>query len=287
MPELQIFSRPYDWAAIDQATQVEGGVILAGVLADEELAVLNQEIDNYLDQHVEQGTPDTGSNSYDNFLGRNTVRLHGLVEKFPSAHKLVGNEEITGWATRMLANKTSSILLNAGELIQINPGEPHQPAHRDTDSWPLPIGEDPVIVNAIVAFDDFTIENGATAVAPGSWRWDPQRRPNSSEFARAVMQRGDAVLFRGDLVHGGGENTSNQPRRGISLSYSVGWLRSVENSYLNVSRETLVGLPATVQALLGYTMHDGTGLGAGMVGLYENGDPRRYVESIQDVESKT
>ena len=279
-PVLPSFSRPYDWDAIDRETQISGGVILVGVIPEEQLADLNAEIDAYLQENTEQGGPESGSDQYDLFLGHKTIRLHGLVEKFASSRELIGHAEIVSWANRILAAKASSILLNAGELIQINPGEPHQAAHRDTDSWPISIDADPIIVNAIVALDEFTTENGATAVAPGSWDWEAGRRPKSQEYARAIMQRGDVLLFRADLIHGGGENRSTNRRRAISVSYCAGWLRTVENSYLNVSKETANKLPQTLQALLGYQAHDGADHNAGMVGLYENGDPQKYLSHV-------
>ena len=279
MPALPNFSRPFDWVAIDRETQTSGGVILKGVVAEALLAELDDEIDIYLDAQKNIGQPDSGSERYNRFLGRNTIRLHGLVEKFVSSRNLIGDEEIVSWAKRTLAAKASSILLNAGELIQINPGEPHQAAHRDTDSWPLAIDANPVIVNAIFALDEFTIENGATTVAPGSWNWATGRRANSQEFARAIMQRGDVLLFRADLIHGGGANTTTKPRRALSISYCAGWLRPVENSYLNVSKETARQLPPTLQGLLGYHAHNGADRGVGMVGLYENGDPQRYLDT--------
>ena len=178
----------------------------------------------------------------------------------------------------MIGNQASSVLLNAGELIQIQPGEPAQFPHRDSDSWPVPIGAEPIIVNAIVALDDCTLENGATYVATGSWQWDAKRQPRPEEYARAVMQRGDAVLFRGDLIHGGGENQSEDRRRALSISYCAGWLRPVENSFLNLSRETVRQQPEALAGLLGYAAHDGTQNRGGMVGLFENGDPARVLE---------
>ena len=239
MQNLPVFSRPYNWTEIDAATRGVGGCIVQGLVPKAQLKQLDSEIDTYLQDSSAYGEANTGSADYDRFLGHNTIRLHGLVEKFATAHLLVGNEEITSWASRILAAKANSILLNAGELIQINPGEPRQATHRDTDSWPIRLDEDPIIVNAIIAFDDFTEENGATAIAPASWDWASDRRPKSDEYVRAIMQRGDAVIFRGDLIHGGGENRSKAPRRAVSLSYCVGWLRTVENNYLNVSPSTL------------------------------------------------
>jgi hypothetical protein len=263
--QLPHFARPYDWAAIDQAVLTTGGAILEGLVSKDLRIELSQQIDAYLAGHDSVGQPASGSMIYDMFLGHKTVRLHGLVEKAPKSADLIGT-------------KASSVLLNAGELIQIGPDEPAQYLHRDTDSWAdLPIEPNPILVNAIIAFDPFTLTNGATYIAPESWSWDQSRQPKTGEMVRAVMEPGDAVLFRGDLLHGGGENCSPAPRRAISVSYCAGWLRPVENSFLNVSVDAAKNAPPKVQALLGYAPHDGLYKRGGLLGLYENGDPARVL----------
>ena len=84
---------------------------------------------------------------------------------------------------------------------------------------------------------------------------------------------GDAVLFRGDILHGGGGNRTDGPRRGISLSYCAGWLRTVANHQLNVPPAIASGFPERVLALLAYRAHDASAAGGGVLGLYDNGDP--------------
>ena len=271
---LPTFPQPYDWDAIDGAVRSIGGGILAGFLDSSFLVTLNHEIDTYLDEHVGAGAAVSGSKAYDRFLGNNTIRLHGLIEKFPSATDVIGDPRLVDWASRIIGDRAASVLLNAGELIQIQPGEHAQFPHRDSDSWPdVPLEEEPVVVNAIVALDDCTLDNGATYVAAGSWDWELDRRVSRAEWTRAVMNAGDALLFRGDLLHRGGENTSDARRRVISISYCAGWLRTVENSFLNVGRDTAAGATATVRSLLGYSAHDAGDHGGGLIGLFENGDP--------------
>ncbi len=270
---LRRYDAPFDWPALEEVIARESGVIAEGMIATDTIDAVNAEIDAWLAAHEEGGAPASGNPLYDAFLGHNTIRLHGLCEKVPGTNDLLAHPELVDWAERAIAPLAASVRLNAGELIQIGPGEPAQMLHRDSDSWPLPVGPDPCVVNAIIAFDDCTLENGATYVVPGSHAWLRERQPEPREFARAVMKRGDALLFRGDAIHGGGENVSEGRRRALSISYCAGWLRPVENSFLNVSRESARAASPALRALLGYAAHDGTAMLGGLIGLYEGGDP--------------
>ena len=272
---LPHFVAPFDWDAIDSAV-VQSGAAVVEKLVDADLVDrMNEQVDAYLDDDPEVGRPTTGSDVYDTFLGHKTVRLHRLVTRFEAAIDLVGHAGINDWVDRMLGPVSESHLLNAAELIQIGPGEPAQFPHRDTDSWPHPVGEHPHIVNAMIALGPFTIANGATTVAIGSHTWESRRTLDSNNSTQAELDPGDALLFRGDALHCGGENkTHNEHRRGLSISFCAGWLRPVENSYLNVPLELVKKLPDRVQERLGYYPYDASDSGGGLLGLYDNGDPR-------------
>ena len=274
MSDLPTFDGGGDWDLIDAAVLGTGAAIVRGLVPSVLIADLNAEIDTHLTEQPGIGLPATGSGLYDSFLGHRTVRLHGLAARFPAAVRLLDEDAIAGWAERLLAPVCAAPLLNAGELIEIGPGEPAQFPHRDTDLWvQLPIGADPYLVNAIVALTPFTADNGGTHVALGSHRWEKRRPLMLEDTLQAELEPGDVLLFRGDILHGGGANNTDKPRRGLSLSYSAGWLRTVENHQLNVPPATAAGLPERVQALLGYRSHDDTAAGGGLLGLYDNSDP--------------
>lgn len=276
---LPHFKAPHNLNEIAHTVRDIGGVVLEQFIDAELLKALDTDLDTYLAAHPDVGAPKSGSVGYDIFLGHRTLRLHGLVAKMRSAERLIADARLVDLASGVIGSRASSILLNAGEVIQIGPGEPAQFLHRDTDSWPdLAAGREPVLVNAILALDDFTLENGATYLALGSHAWPQHKRAQSGELARAVMKRGDVLVFRADEIHGGGENVSSGARRAVSISYCAGWLRPVENSQLNVPLAIARELSRPMQDLLGFAAHDSTPRLGGMVGLYENGDPRRALE---------
>ncbi len=260
-----------------ESTRERGAVIVEGWLEAERLAGVNREVDEWLAAHPQAGLPDSGSELYDVFLGHRTLRLHGLAHKLPAwAPGLIADPLLVGWATRCLDAVATSVLLNAGELIQIGPGETAQYLHRDSDSWPaLPLGEHPVIVNAIIALDDCTIDNGATYVAAGSHHWPASRQSNHDELTRATMRAGDVLLFRGDLVHGGGANLTDRRRRVLSISYCAGWLRPVENHAANIPAESIASFEPALRGLLGAGVYDDTSRGGGVLGLVDGAKPAR------------
>ena len=178
--------------------------------------------------------------------------------------------------------------LNLTQAIRIGPGEPKQIVHRDDAMFPFARQGIEAMINCMWAVDDFTVENGATQVVPGSHRWDdPQRRPSEDEITQGAMKAGSLLVYLGSVIHGGGANTTDKPRTGLVLSYCQGWLRQAENQYLAVPQQQAARFPERLQRLLGYFVHQPN------LGCVEGQDPilllkgeladqKRFVEFIPE-----
>lgn len=278
--EIPRFSRPYDWETIDSASREPGCVVVEGLFSEKETADFNQAVDDYLEAHPDVGRPDTGTSSYDDFLGHRTLRMHGMVEKVATTANWIGQPELVDWAERYLEEIATSAALSTAELIQVGPGERKQRVHSDVESWSMvQVGEHPIQVGGLVALTPFTLENGATYAVPGSWRWnDVARRAKPEETARATMEPGDAFLYRGDILHGAGANDSDKSRRLMGITYIPGWLRPIENNLLQVSKERARELEPRVRQLLGFGTYDGERQGGGVLGTYNYGDPAAWFD---------
>jgi hypothetical protein len=126
-------------------------------------------------------------------------------------------------------------------------------------------------LSSVTALVDFTRENGATVVVPGSHRWEPGRQPEDHELAYAEMPAGATVIYRGSTIHGGGANSSDTSRPGLHVSYVAGWLRPEENNTLATPLDVARLLPRRAQDLIGYDIHDATSVGGGFLGCVDLG----------------
>jgi ectoine hydroxylase-related dioxygenase (phytanoyl-CoA dioxygenase family) len=88
------------------------------------------------------------------------------------------------------------------------------------------------------------------------------------------MRAGSAILYLGSTVHAGGANTtSDEHRRGMHMSYCVGWLRTEENHYLSTPLDRARMLPQRSLELLGFNAHDAVRSGGGYLGAVDLLDP--------------
>jgi ectoine hydroxylase-related dioxygenase (phytanoyl-CoA dioxygenase family) len=204
------------------------------------------------------------------FQGDTTATLHGLVGAIACAPDMVLQRDIVDCARRVLRPLSDTILLTIAEYMARQPGAFRQELHCDTFSWRhAPHGPNPVALTVMAAMSDFTADNGATWVVPDSHGGPATAAaPDWSEAVQATMDKGDALLFRADLFHAGGANTTESDVRHIfSMGFQVAWLRQVENSSLSVPPNVAAELDPELQELLGYS-HEL------VLGLYKGGHPK-------------
>ncbi len=235
-------------AGVDQILDIiqrDGAVILADRLDGPGVDRVIDEIQPYVD------ATNTGR---DDFSGRLTTRTGALVARSQACRELILDDTVLTAARRFLEPYCARIQLHLGQIIRLKPGQKAQAIHRDRWAWGTYLQDLEPQFNTIWALTDFTEENGATHVVPGSTDWPDDRRPTPAETARAVMKRGSVLLYTGSVFHGGGENRSRSDRVGANLTYTLGWLRQEENQYLSCPPEIARTLPKDLQDLLGYTV---------------------------------
>ena len=245
MPKLQTLPAGSSADEILAVLKRDGALILKDALTPAQLERVKAETMPYIE------ATDFGR---DDFTGNLTTRTGALVARSPACREMVANKTIVQAAETFLKPFCERIQLHLTQVIRITPGQKKQQIHRDRWAWGTYLKNLEPQFNTIWAITDFTKENGATQVCPGSLDWPDDYQPTDEEIGYAEMSAGSVLIYSGGVFHGGGANVSNGDRIGINITYTLGWLRQEENQYLSFPPEIARDLSPELQALIGYSM---------------------------------
>lgn len=263
-----------------KAIDVDGAIIIEGLLPVDVVARVNAEVELTVaatDPDAPTFNPITRA-----FMGAFTKNVAGVAGISPTfATDVMCHSVLLGLADAVLGPSCAQFQLNVAQILERGPGSIDQWLHRDEGVWsdvPRPAPE--LQLASVIALVDFTADNGATRIVPGSHRWpdrhlpmNDQRQPSMEEIAVAEMPIGSAVVYTGGVVHGGGSNITDVARRAVHLSYCLGWLRTEENNYLSVPPSVAAALPRRAQEVLGYAVYDGIDRGGAYLGMVRMQNP--------------
>jgi ectoine hydroxylase-related dioxygenase (phytanoyl-CoA dioxygenase family) len=239
-----------------EALERDGYVILHDLIDRDQCAAIRAESARLLDHR--------GANPFE---GLKTQRVYAPLSKTRRIDDLVEHPRIHALLRAILM---PNYLLSQAQIINILPGELSQPLHHDDAFYPLPRPRKPVHAAFIAAIDDFTADNGATEIIPGSHRWG-DRQPTREETVSCIIPAGSAVFFVGSLWHGGGANRSEGARLAVTGQYCDPWLRQQENFFLEIPPEQARTLRPGLLDLIGYSIHPP------FMGMVDRHHPRRVL----------
>jgi ectoine hydroxylase-related dioxygenase (phytanoyl-CoA dioxygenase family) len=188
------------------------------------------------------------------FEGRRSQRVYSLAGKGEPFLRLAEHPDVIALLDRALL---PNYLLSTAQSIRLHPGEAAQAWHTDDAFYLSPRPHDrPLAISVIWAIEDFTADNGATEVIPGSHRWGTEH-PDTQAFeaVAAVMPAGSAIVFDAALWHRGGSNQSPHTRLGLSPQYCQPYLRPQESQLLIVPPGAARACTERMRAMLGYSIH--------------------------------
>jgi len=255
-----------------------GAVIVENLMEPELIAALNRDADPLL---AKTGAESTGVNpAVAAFFGDKVRHVSGLAGKSQLfAEQVLTHPRFLETCDAILLPHCADYQLNLAHLMDRGPGSQQQLIHRDEAVWIHYQKARPELQLAtMIALVDFTRENGATCVVPGSHRWESDREPLEEEIAYAEMKAGSAVIYLGSTLHAGGTNVSEQWRRGIHMSYCLGWLRTEENNVLAVPPDIARKLSPRARELVGYGVHDAIADMGGYLGMVDMHNPREMLD---------
>ena len=277
---IQRFQGVAELADVLAVLERDGAVIIEGLLSDEVVARVNDEVDSAVASADPNGPMfNAMAKAFMGAFTKNVPGVPGISQTF--ATEVMCHPMLLGLADAILGPSCARFQLNLGQILERGPGSEDQWLHRDEGVWadvPKPSPE--LQLASVIALVDFTRNNGATRTVPGSHRWpdrhlpmEDQTTPDVDQIAVAEMPAGSALVYTGGVIHGGGANSTDQPRRAVHLSYCLGWLRTEENNYLSIPPAIAAGLPRQAQEVLGYSVYDGISRGGGYLGMVRMQDP--------------
>jgi hypothetical protein len=189
------------------------------------------------------------------FYGARTKRFGSLLTRAPGIEKLVMHPLIRETVGQMLLPWCERIALNLTQAIEIHPGALPQLPHRDQDMWDGPKGSVEYLVNVMWPLTPFKRENGGTRLWTGSHIDPDVTLLHEDASVVPAVTPGDALAFLGSTLHAGGGNMTAVPRRGIVISYCLGWLKPFELQWLVYPPHVARHFSPELAALVGYAQH--------------------------------
>ncbi|WP_309120618.1 phytanoyl-CoA dioxygenase family protein [Paenibacillus sp.] len=199
-------------ASIDE----RGFVVFPGVLSEAALAELRDKYEELMERE--------GANAgMEVHQEKGTRRLADLVNKGSVFDAVYVHPKVLAAVRRVIGRPFQLSSLNARDAV---PGEGLQALHAD---WGPRRADEPFhVCNSIWLIDDFTADNGATRLVPGTHKLggspsdymaDP-RDSHPDEIA-LVAPAGTVCVFNSHVWHGGTSNRTNRTRRAMHSYYTA------------------------------------------------------------------
>ncbi|NWG45677.1 MAG: phytanoyl-CoA dioxygenase family protein [Alphaproteobacteria bacterium] len=245
-----------------------GYAIVLDALAPDRLAALRQRIEEQAAAEREAGIASLFGGDYTGMPGPGmqldgapNQRLAHLVNKGSLFREHLRHPLIRELVPFLLGD--NFMLTSICSLIMGKGGSP-QMLHSDQGYVPFPTPV-PVACNIIWMMCDFTEENGATRLVPGSHRWPPpplsfvkddrgetRLGPDPAETVRAIAPAGSALVFDARLWHGGGANRTDTPRPGLNTAFCLPFIRQQDNMPVSLRQEVYEDLTEEEKRLFGF-----------------------------------
>jgi ectoine hydroxylase-related dioxygenase (phytanoyl-CoA dioxygenase family) len=211
-------------------------------------------------ENPDESAADSDDRVYLGGAGRratDNARVWTLLNKGAEFQELLTHPDVLHLVGQILG---TPFLLSAMQANFVSPGDAPLPLHSDQGYVPRPWPPYPLTASTIWMLDDFTEDNGATTVVPGTHLETAEDGPGAAVARARVIRKGgvpvcgpagSALVFDGRIIHGTGINTTGSARLAVLTYFCAPFLRQQENHCLSLDPAVLRSLPDRVRELLG------------------------------------
>ena len=193
--------------------KLQGYFVIESVLTPEELHEISIKMDEIWDLQVAKHGKDFLKKIGDWGVAR------GLMQHDSMFMNLIMNPTIIEYVDYLLGE---SAILNLQNGILLFPSKDHNQGRYHRDFAKDFISSKLLSVNALIAIDEFTLENGATFFIPGTHTHEEM--PSENFINEAELQitasAGSIIFFDSLIWHKGGENKTANSRKAINQQYT-------------------------------------------------------------------
>jgi ectoine hydroxylase-related dioxygenase (phytanoyl-CoA dioxygenase family) len=195
-------------------------------------------------------------------IGRDRLEAAGevgvlrlMLRYEPQLFALLAVPEVLAIVDAFMAPTAILHLQNGLILPPLPPGRRHDVFqtrfHRD---FPRVLNGYVMSVNTFFAIDEFTQENGATLLVPGTHQLDP---PPSDDYLRsraehAIGPAGSMIVFDSTLLHAAGQNYSDRDRCAVNQQFTRSYVKQQVDYPRALGHEAVERQPPRTQQLLGW-----------------------------------
>ena len=223
----------------------DGYLRLENLMTSEEVAAFVHRLDELAEIEGE----DAGKEVHQE---EGAIRLSNLIDKDPIFEKCVTSPRLLAAIQHVLGDQFKFSSLNSRAAL---PDHGRQGLHAD---WGGAVASgDYFVCNSIWLLTDFTHENGATRVVPGSHRCGQtatdvmsDTKADHPDQVQLIGEAGTVVVFNSHLWHGGMKNETDAPRRAMHSYFCRRDQRQQLDQREWLRKETIARLSSESQVIL-------------------------------------
>ena len=229
----------------------DGYVVLKGAMTPEQANALR-------DRSAQLAAAERKAGGEHVYLEGKSQRVWNLVNKGQIYEEMIQLPRVIELHQHLLGD---DYVLSSFTVNLIGPGSEAGRLHFDypLGAFPKPLPTEAFCANTVYVLDDFTPENGATRIVPGSYKrgHGPDPEQEYDDEIQLDAQKGDIVVFHGASWHDSGENRSDRERMILLGFFCRAFMRPQQDQFKLARPEVVARATPKLKRLLGFAAQSG------------------------------